>query len=304
VAATATQHAYSREETRRLLKLSEKQLQSWEAQKLVPAREHYGFKELLALKAILKLRLARRTVPQIGRAVEALTARLQGVDDPLTELKLYAEGSRIRVEIEGLSMEAESGQLLLNFDTVEISRLLEFRKPATANDQRNQRATADRWFQKGLELEQTGALHTDVIEAYQKAIDLDPHAAGAMVNLGTLQFNARNWREAERYYRMALVADPDYPLAHFDLANLFDERGDRTQAMEHYQHALRISPNYADAHYNLALLYQGSNQPMKAVRHWTNYLKLDPASTWASVARRELTKLREQAVVPGLRRLT
>jgi Tfp pilus assembly protein PilF len=122
-----------------------------------------------------------------------------------------------------------------------------------------------------------------------------------MVNLGTLHFNARNWREAERYYRQALEADPDYPLAHFDLANLYDERGDRAQAIEHYQAALTISPNYADAHYNLALLYQGSNQPMKAVRHWATYLKLDPASTWANVARRELAKLRDQAVVPGFR---
>ena len=95
--------------------------------------------------------------------------------------------------------------------------------------------------------------------------------------------------------------DPEYALAHFDLANLYDERGDRNKAVEHYQAALRIAPNYADAHYNLALLYQGTNQPMRAVRHWTDYLKLDPGSHWANIARRELTKLREAAVVPGLR---
>lgn len=302
MAATATQQAYSRTETRRLLKLTEKQLSSFEAQKLVPAREHYGFKELVALRAIIKLRQAHRPVPQIGRAVEALTAKLRGVHDPLTQLKLYADGKRIRVEVDGRSMEAESGQLLLNFDQIELSRLLEFRVPDSASAERERRATADRWFQKGLELEQTGAPHGEVIEAYEKAISLDPRAAGAMVNLGTLHFNARGWREAERYYRMALEADPDYPLAHFDLANLFDERGDRAQAIEHYTAALKISPNYADAHYNLALLYQGSNQAMKAVRHWTMYLKLDPASTWANVARRELAKLRGQTVVPGYRR--
>ena len=95
--------------------------------------------------------------------------------------------------------------------------------------------------------------------------------------------------------------DPEYALAHFDLANLYDERGDRNKAVEHYQAALRIAPNYADAHYNLALLYQGSNQTMRAVQHWTNYLKLDPASHWANIARRELAKLREAAVVKGSR---
>jgi hypothetical protein len=49
----------------------------------------------------------------------------------------------------------------------------------------------------------------------------------------------------------------------------------------------------------VALLYQGSNQPMKAVRHWSAYLKLDPNSHWANIARRELTKLREAAVLRG-----
>jgi tetratricopeptide (TPR) repeat protein len=63
--------------------------------------------------------------------------------------------------------------------------------------------------------------------------------------------------------------------------------------------ALRISPNYADAHYNIALLYQGARQNMKAVRHWMAYLKLDPSSEWATIARRELDKLREAAVVRG-----
>lgn len=283
------------------MKVTEKQLCAWEAKHLVPVCENYGFKELLALRTIIKLRRAHRPVPQIGRAVEALAAKLDHIHDPLTELKLYADGKHIRVEVDGHSMEAESGQLLLNFDKVEISRLLEFRAPDSASAERERRATADRWFQRGLELEQTGAPANEIIEAYQKAIDLDPRAAGAMVNLGTLHFNARNWREAEHFYRMALEADPNYPLAHFDLANLYDERGDRTRAMEHYQSALRISPNYADAHYNLALLYQGSNQTMKAVRHWTTYLKLDPGSQWSTIARRELSKLRTQTVLPGLK---
>lgn len=299
MATAAVKQAYTRDEIRRLLKITEKQLASWEAQKLIAAREHYGFKQLLALRAIIKLRKAHRPVPQISRALDALSAKLRGVHDPLTELKLYADGKRIRVEIDGRSMEAESGQLLLNFDQAELSRLLEFRAPESGAAERDRRATADRWFQKGLELEQTGASHEEVIAAYEKAISLDSRAAGAMVNLGTLHFNARNWRDAERFYRQALEADPDYPLAHFDLANLYDERGDRAKALEHYLAALRVSPNYADAHYNLALLYQGSNQPMKAVRHWTTYLKLDPASTWANVARRELAKLRDQAVVRG-----
>ncbi|MBZ5635048.1 MAG: tetratricopeptide repeat protein [Acidobacteriia bacterium] len=299
VTAAAAKQAYSRAGTRRLLKITERQLKSWERQKLVAASETYGFKELLALRTLLKLRAGRVAPAQIRRALTALGDKLRGIHDPLTQLKIYADGKRIRVDLDGRAMEAESGQLLLNFDPVELKRLLEFRTPDQSNAEHVRRASAEHWFQRGLELEQTGAPLAEVIEAYQKAVELDPTSAGALVNLGTIQFNARNWIDAERYYLEALEADPQYALAHFDLANLYDERGDRVRALEHYQSSLEISPTYADAHYNLALLFQASNQPMKAVRHWTEYLKLDPASHWSSIARRELSKLRKAAVVPG-----
>jgi tetratricopeptide (TPR) repeat protein len=299
VTAAAAKQAYSRAETRRLLKITERQLKTWERQKVLPVSESYGFRELLALRTLLKLRYARVPSPQIHRALTALGKKLRDIHDPLTQLKIYAHGKRIRVDIDGRAMEAESGQLLLDFDSVELKRLLEFRKPEPVNTDQVRRASAEHWFQRGLELEQTGAPIGEVMEAYQKAVELDPTSAGALVNLGTIQFNARNWKEAERYYIEALKADPKYALAHFDLANLYDERGDRVQALEHYQAALDISPTYADAHYNLALLYQGANQTMKAVRHWSEYLKLDPASHWSSIARRELSKLRKAAVVTG-----
>jgi tetratricopeptide (TPR) repeat protein len=238
---------------------------------------------------------------RIRRAIQALTEKLSGIENPLTELKLYADGKRVRVEIDGRAMEAVSGQLLLDFDPAELSRLLEFRAKESPHAERDQRQSAERWFQRGLDLEQTGAPSEQVIEAYQKAVELDPNSAGALVNLGTIYFNAHQWKEAERYYTQAIEVDPDYALAHFDFANLCDERGDHALALEHYLTALRLSPSYADVHYNIALLYQSVSQPMKAVRHWIAYLKLDPSSSWATIARRELAKLREATVVKGSR---
>jgi tetratricopeptide (TPR) repeat protein len=284
------------------LSISERQLKMWEKQKLISRAETYGFREMVALRTLERLRHSRVKPAQIRRALAALTEKLRHIEDPLAQLRLYVDGKKIRVEVEGNSMEAESGQLLLNFDQGELNRLLEFRAREKPNAERDRRMEAERWFQRGLDLEQTGAPVDQVIEAYQKSLKLDPLSAGALVNLGTIYFNARNWVEAERYYREALIADPQYALAHFDLANLYDERGERGKALDHYQNALRIAPHYADAHYNLALLYQGSNQTMKAVHHWTAYLKLDPASHWANIARRELTKLRQATVLPGSRR--
>jgi tetratricopeptide (TPR) repeat protein len=299
VTGPLAKQAYTREEARRLVGISERQLKSWEAQKLVAHHTIFTFLELLALRTLIKLRGDRVPPLQIKRALTALSKKLKYVENPLTELKLYADGKKVRVEIDGKAMDAESGQLLMNFDQVELRRMLEFPAKDPGAEERERRATAERWFHRGLELEQTGSPIENVIAAYEKAIELDPHSAGALVNLGTIHFNGRDFAKAKKFYERALEVDPEYALAHFDLANLYDERGDRTKAVEHYQAALRIAPNYADAHYNLALLYQGSNQTMRAVQHWTNYLKLDPASHWANIARRELTKLREAAVVKG-----
>lgn len=305
MAAPAPKQAYTREEVRHLLGISERQIRSWEKQSLVAAIAAYKFSDLLALRTLLDLRKNRVPAVKIRRALAALRERLGETTDPLTELKIYSEGSNIRVQFQGgAKMEPVSGQLLLDFDKTEIEKLLSF--PGTNGkserlEAQKKRREAEHWFEKGLELEQSGAPLADIIQAYEHSIELDPGSAGALVNLGTVYFNARSFRDAERYYRLALEIDPQYALAHFNLGNLFDEKGDRENALVHYLDALNAHANYADAHYNIALLYQSMGQTMEAVRHWQAYLRIDPASTWSAIARRELAKLRDSAIVRGSR---
>jgi tetratricopeptide (TPR) repeat protein len=293
--AGAPKQSYSRQEARRVLGISEQQLRSWEKQELVPRLDEYAFTDLIALRSLVKLRRDR---------VPVVREKLAGVADPLRELKIVSEGKHLAVLLEGQKMEAVSGQLLLDFDRAELNSLLSF----PGEKQRAARATpaarrreAEDWFEKGLELEQTGAPLPEIVEAYERALELDPHSAGALVNLGTIYYHLRRWTEAERCYRRALEVDGDYALAHFNLGNLFDEMGDRQTALFHYQSALVVNPNYADAHYNAALICQGDGDLMRAVKHWKAYLKLDPGSSWASIARRELDKLCRATVVQGLR---
>jgi tetratricopeptide (TPR) repeat protein len=285
----------------RLLKISDATLRSWEKQNLISPSERYGFSQLLALRTLDKLRRQKMPSRQIRGALAALRLKLRHIQNPLTELRIYADGGRVKVELEGNRMEAISGQLLLDFSASELKRLVEFPDQPTPAQLRARRQQAEGWFQRGLDLEQAGGPPREIIEAYEKAVELDPNAAGALVNLGTLFFNGRAFKEAEQYYLRAIAADPSYALAYFDLANLYDEKGERARALHHYEIALRLQPNYADAHYNVALLYQGNNDVLKAVRHWKAYLKLDPSSTWASVARRELKRLRAE-VMPGAQR--
>ncbi len=289
---------------RRYLSLSERQLKSWERQGLVPASAQFAFTDLLALKTLIKLRDDRVPPVRIKQAVTALRAKMRHVRDPLTELRIYAQGSRICVDVDGGTMEPVSGQLLLDFNAEEIRSLLSFPRvdrSAGAEPARKRRdqLEAEMLFEQALQMEQNQAPAEDVIAAYERAVELDPESTGALVNLGTMYFNARRYSEAERYYNQAIEVDPEYALAHFNLGNLWDERGDRSRALQHYLRAVEIHPNYADAHYNIALLYQVTGQMLKAVRHWRQYLKIDPNSSWAVIARRELEKLKDETVVRG-----
>ncbi|MDX2151263.1 MAG: tetratricopeptide repeat protein [Bryobacteraceae bacterium] len=298
MATSPPKQSFSREEVRRALDVSERQLRTWERQGLIDSSETFAFKDLVALRALSSLWRSKVPRPRIREAIAAVRSKLGEVVNPLTDLRVFADGKRIGVQVAGRKMEPITGQLLFDFDAAELKRLLSFPK-AQPGKERHRKHEAERWFQRGLDLEQSGADTEEVVAAYKHAIENDPHSAGALVNLGTVHFNSRAFKEAEGCYKRALEVDPNYPLAHFNLGNLYDEKGDRRRALAHYLAALELNPQYADAHYNIALLYQMSGQTLRAVRHWRVYLKLDPSSSWAVIARRELDKLRAATIVRG-----
>ncbi|MFN0170594.1 MAG: tetratricopeptide repeat protein, partial [Bryobacteraceae bacterium] len=178
-----------------------------------------------------------------------------------------------------------------------LNNLRSFAPPTPKTSRLERERQAELWFQRALDLEERGAPLTDAIDAYEKAIELNPNAAGALVNLGTIHYHLRRFKEARHFYERSIEVDPKYSLAHFNLGNLCDECGQLDRAREHYQAALKLDPNYADAHYNMALACERKGDYLRATRHWKAYLKIDPASQWADIARRQLDRLREITVI-------
>jgi tetratricopeptide (TPR) repeat protein len=285
---------YTREEIRRQFSLTERALRNWEQKSLLPAADKYSFSDLIAIRAILELRRKGFRPRQIAEAVESLRRKLEGITRPLSELRILSDGRKIAVRVAGQKMEAVSGQILLDFDASELGgvKMLPGRRPSE-----NRLKESETWFQRGLELEESSAPDEEIIDAYSKAIELNPGAAGAMVNLGTIYYRERRFSEAECYYRDAVRADPKYALAEFNLGNLYDEQGRLADAAAHYRRALAINPQYADAHFNLALLCERIGEVLKAVHHWKLYLKLDRSGEWADIARRQLDRLQQTTVI-------
>jgi tetratricopeptide (TPR) repeat protein len=290
----APKEEYSRADVRRQFGISARQLLSWERQGLIAAAKSYSFSDLIALQTLIKLSENHIRPRQIGRALASLREKLDWVEHPLSELRIVSDGKKIAVHLAGQKMEAISGQILFDFDAAGLGGVKSFPdRKRTVNRTRE----AESWFQKGLDLEETGAPIEQAIEAYRQVLELNPGAAGALVNLGTIHYRQHQFPQAERYYMEAIVADPSYPLAQFNLGNLYDEQGRIKEAFEYYRRALDLNPNYADSHFNLALLCERTGDPLKAVHHWKAYLKLDHSGQWAEIARRQLERLRQAAVV-------
>ncbi|MBS1834462.1 MAG: tetratricopeptide repeat protein, partial [Acidobacteria bacterium] len=244
----------SRERVRRLLRTTEQKLRAVETAcfGVGHTSESYSVGQLNRLRMVAQL-LDGITAQQFRKQIEALALR-ESVADPLSEFKLRTKDGRVLVDLpDGTSIDAESGQLMLDLDhrlrPSSSSTALSFPTTAlAAKEDQRKRQEAEEWFEKALELEQTGAPPEDIRDAYEKAIELDPKSTGALVNLGTIFFSMRSFGKAEKLYLRAVDVDPEYALAHFNLGNLYDERGDAVKALQHYTEALRINPQYPDAH--------------------------------------------------------
>jgi tetratricopeptide (TPR) repeat protein len=294
VLQNAPKEEYTRADVRRQFGLSERQLRSWERLQLISPAQTYSFSDLIAIQTIVKLREKRIQASQIGEALASLRQKLGWIKEPLSELRVVSDGRRIAVHVAGQKMEALTGQILFDFEASALGGVKEFPDRKRGQDSLLE---SESWFQKGLELEETGAPPDHAVEAYKKAIESNPRAAGALVNLGTIYYRLKKFGEAEKYYLEAIEADPEYALAEFNLGNLYDEQGRLQEAADHYGRALELNPGYADAHFNVALLCERTGEALQAVVHWKTYLKLDRSGQWADIARRQLERLRQTTVI-------
>jgi tetratricopeptide (TPR) repeat protein len=277
---------FGRSDLIRILRITAKQLSGWQQAGLVAAGESFSFFDLLQIKKVRDLRAKRVKSATILASLQAMQARVAGMENPLLEAGSFSVGSRVAFRTGGKALDPIDGQFIMDFGNsgrvVEASRKIR----AVPADE-----TVVGLFARGVALEEDPATSAEAIASYQKVLEIDPDYAPAHINLGTLHYHRSEYELAESHYRKAIEADPRYALAYFDLGNVLDETQRVEEAIAAYNTALQLAPTYADAHYNLALAYERSRQPRLALKHWRSYLKLDGHGPWAVHARAQYKKL-------------
>ncbi len=250
----------------------------------------FDFRDLLSLRALVALLDRGVSMRRIRRSVERVRERWPELERPLGALQLQ-EGTAERLVVRHAgSLLDPDGQLLLDFADGDAEGRPVAELPAAPG---TGPTTALEWFERGCQLDVESTTLPEAIEAYRRAIELEPTLADAHCNLGTAHYNRGERDLARTAYEAALEQYAAHREANFNLANLLEEAGRREAAIHHYKRAVAADPCFADAHLNLALLYEKIGIPRRGRDHWRRYLQLAPEGTWAEVARQRLREGKE-----------
>jgi tetratricopeptide (TPR) repeat protein len=259
----------------------------------------FGFRDLLLLRTTKGLLDSGVPMRRIRRIWASLREQL-AADVPLTSIVFRADGEQVVASDGSSAWQADSGQILLDFEATEIAEraaIVGAGRPAAvppregavaersgspgsgtpewSADAGTGRAGASAARMDELDDEQLYDLATELeagspaeaIEAYRRVLERDPGNADAHVNLGRLYHLAGERGRAEAHYRDAVRLAPEDPTPHFNLGVLMEEQGRREEAALAYRQAVSRDPEFADAHCNLGLLLESLGRRQDATRH-------------------------------------
>ena len=136
------------------------------------------------------------------------------------------------------------------------------------------------------------------IAAYQKALVYNPVNPRVHMSLGKIYYGEKGlYYEAVNAYKKAIELDPHSVDARMGLGEVYEEKGLYKEATEEYRRVIEIDGKHTGAMYNLALVYEKVD-PKAAIAQWERYIELAaPLATekdWVDVARQHLRKLKNQ----------
>jgi tetratricopeptide (TPR) repeat protein len=136
------------------------------------------------------------------------------------------------------------------------------------------------------------------VAAYQKALSFNPVDAKVHVSLGKLYYTEKGlYYESVQAYKRAIELDPGYLDARLGLAEVYEDKGLYQEAITEYKKVVDADAKNTGALYSLALVYEKVD-PNEAVTLWERYIQvagsLPSEKDWVDLARLHLRKLKNQ----------
>jgi tetratricopeptide (TPR) repeat protein len=136
------------------------------------------------------------------------------------------------------------------------------------------------------------------IKAYQQALVYNPVNPRVHLSLGKIYFNEKGlYYESVNAYKKAIDLDPGSVEGRMGLGEVYEDKGLYKEAAEEYRKVIELDSKHTGAMYNLAIVYEKTD-PREAIAQWERYIalasQLPAEKDWVDVARQHLRKLKNQ----------
>lgn len=275
--ASATPNTYSLKSVREMLGLSAGTLTRLiDAGFVTPARGprneyRFSFQDVVLLRTADQL-LANRIPPRkVVKALAQLRRQLPS-EVPLTGLRISAVGSDVAVRQGDLQWDAESQQLLLDFEVAPSGSAGAVTFITRPTPQAMPAAPAEAELAHAEALEHSDPAAAEA--AYRQVIRHAPDRIDAYLNLGALLYEAGRLDGALSVYDQGLAKAPGEARLHYNRALALEDLGRANDALAAYEACIALADDFADAHFNAARLYEQLGRNQLALRHFSAYRRL------------------------------
>lgn len=286
---------YSVKDVSRLFEISEGRLRYWDRSGILSPtgrtgrKKVYTFQDLIAIRSVKTLLDNGISLQKTRRILEKLKEAIPRSSHPISKLRVMSDAKTVVVADADREYDADTGQLLLDFDVGTFEQEVVSKLPDKAEEER--RKSAYEWYLEGCALDENPETVPYAEEAYHKAIHMDPTLANAYTNLGNLLYRKGATEDARVLYQKAIEVDQNQPEAHYNLGFLEFEGRHFNEASICFARAVALDDTFADAHFNLAITLFRLGKTEKAGIQLQTYLNLEPTGPWADVARQRLQEL-------------
>ncbi|MBI5203982.1 MAG: tetratricopeptide repeat protein [Nitrospirae bacterium] len=190
------------------------------------------------------------------------TKELEDVRKKATEFSKEIERLKKELEI----AKADTKKPAYKADEKKIEQYNEAVKGLSATD----------WFKKGLTLGKAGN-HQEALNAFNKAIELNPQDTATHYNRGTAYSNLGNYQQAINDFNKAIGLNPQDAEAYNNRGVAYSNLGNYQQAINDLTKVIELNPQYdAKAYNNRGFAYAKLENYQKAIKDFNKTIELNP----------------------------
>ena len=134
------------------------------------------------------------------------------------------------------------------------------------------------------------------MDAYNKAIELEPENANYHQNLGSIYAAMGQPEKAREIYEkaasMSVTLDPaTAAINYFNMSITYINSGKNQEASEVLRKAIELNPKHGESHYQLGIVLIGLNDMEAAIAQLKKYIEIDPNGENVAVAQELIKQL-------------